>query len=308
MALTNVFISYKRGGGEEELAKRLERYLDDQKVKVWRDKNNIRVGSHWPKAVAQAIKNCAECVVILSPESLDSKMVEVEWHRALKLNKRVIPLVYEECEIPLPLDDPLQRVVYSNDDRTFRELMDLTPPPESWIDKIRRFFRQTRIGGLAAIFAIALASALFWFLAPSQTSLTVSGVTPGPRPAIVVHATNRGGRPSTADADWALEFPDLPIKQQNLRFAKGTARAIRGHDVTELQLTASGLEPIVSANGSYLDGETAVQRLTGHEAVLHYQVAESSGEVIVGTTQFHAETIREFIRRMLPAPYPGASP
>ncbi len=75
-------------------------------VSVWLDKDEIRPGNLFGKALEQALDNCLAVALIVSPEATTSGWVEEEYYRALSLAKnkpafvQIIPVVLREAELP----------------------------------------------------------------------------------------------------------------------------------------------------------------------------------------------------------------
>lgn len=95
------FISYART--DSEFALRLAHDLRAANVDVWLDQLDIRAGDTWDRAIEDALEECSNLLVVLSPSSVDSRSVMDEVSFALEENKSVIPVVYRECRLPFRL-------------------------------------------------------------------------------------------------------------------------------------------------------------------------------------------------------------
>ncbi|MBK9780382.1 MAG: TIR domain-containing protein [Anaerolineales bacterium] len=58
-------------------------------------------GTRWSKEIEKAIKGSQYVVVVLSPDSVESTWVEEEILFARNLRKKIVPLLFRPCEIPL---------------------------------------------------------------------------------------------------------------------------------------------------------------------------------------------------------------
>lgn len=96
-----IFVSYARADGE--VALKLAKDLRAANVKVWMDQLDIRAGETWDIAVEDALQACTGFLVILSPNAVSSRSVMDEVSFALEKNKRVVPVLYQTCEIPFRL-------------------------------------------------------------------------------------------------------------------------------------------------------------------------------------------------------------
>jgi TIR domain-containing protein len=60
----------------------VRRDADDLKMlghKIWLDERNIKVGQSIPRAIQQGLEQCAFVIIFLSPNSVFSHWVEIEW-------------------------------------------------------------------------------------------------------------------------------------------------------------------------------------------------------------------------------------
>lgn len=106
------FFSYCRT--DSEFALRLAEDLKAAGAKVWMDQLDIEPGVPWDRAVEDALNDCPRLLVILSHVSVKSDNVRDEVSFALSKQKRVIPVLYNECEIPFRLAR-LQHVDFRSD-------------------------------------------------------------------------------------------------------------------------------------------------------------------------------------------------
>lgn len=88
---------------DSEFAIRLAEDLRAAGANVWLDQLDIEPGMPWDRAVENAVTNCASMLVILSPTSVNSDNVRDEISFALSKRKRVIPVLYRECDVPFRL-------------------------------------------------------------------------------------------------------------------------------------------------------------------------------------------------------------
>jgi photosystem II stability/assembly factor-like uncharacterized protein len=116
----SAFISYCRT--DSEFALRLAEDLKESGAAVWLDQLDIIPGERWDIAVENALDLCGCLLVILSPQAVASANVLDEVSFALRSEKRIIPVLYRECKIPLRLHR-LQHLDFSGDyDRGFKIL------------------------------------------------------------------------------------------------------------------------------------------------------------------------------------------
>src|SRR5574338_533202 len=101
MSANTLFISYSRKDSAFALA--LAREVRAAGVDIWIDQLDIQVGDLWDVSVENALTNASCVLVILSPFSISSNNVQDEIAFALDSNKRIIPVILEECSIPFRL-------------------------------------------------------------------------------------------------------------------------------------------------------------------------------------------------------------
>ncbi len=111
------FVSYARE--DSSVALRLAADLKQAGANVWLDQLDIRPGRQWDREVEQALNVCQELLVILSPAAIASANVIDEVYYALDAGKNVIPLLIQDCQIPLRL----HRVQYVDFRSNYREAL-----------------------------------------------------------------------------------------------------------------------------------------------------------------------------------------
>ncbi len=97
--MTQVFISYSR----KDLAfvERLAKDLQAAGLEVWYDLSGLDGGARWGQEIQNSIEASQIFVVVLSPNSVASEWVEKEFMYANSLKKRIIPLLYQPCKVPM---------------------------------------------------------------------------------------------------------------------------------------------------------------------------------------------------------------
>ncbi len=101
--MTQVFISYSRK--DSEFVERLAGDLRLAGLVIWYDLSGLDGGTRWGTEIQSAIENSQFFLVVISPNSLDSKWVQREFLFAESCNLKVIPLQYLPCRLPMWLLD-----------------------------------------------------------------------------------------------------------------------------------------------------------------------------------------------------------
>jgi hypothetical protein len=96
-----VFVSYARS--DSQFALKLARDLREAGANLWVDQFNIPLGARWDRSVEAALNACPSFLVIISPSAVDSENVMDELSFALSKNKKIVPVLYQNCAIPFRL-------------------------------------------------------------------------------------------------------------------------------------------------------------------------------------------------------------
>ncbi len=129
-----VFMSYSRK--DADFVARIERDLNTLGYDVWVDTDDILAGGQdrWRRSIVAAIRESEVMVLVLSPNSTHSENVERELSVAADNGKRVIPVIYQECELPDGFQYDLagvQHIDFTNADYKdgVRQLSEYLGPP-----------------------------------------------------------------------------------------------------------------------------------------------------------------------------------
>src|SRR5512138_2144422 len=116
-----VFISYSRK--DKVFVQKLNDALDNSGVQVWVDWEGIELASDWMATITNAIQGTDAFLFVISPDSLNSKVCADELGLGLKLNKKLIPVLYREPEKGMTMHEKLAATnwVYLRQDDNFDE-------------------------------------------------------------------------------------------------------------------------------------------------------------------------------------------
>lgn len=107
--MVNIFLSYAHADGSGA-AVLLRQELTQMGFTVWRDNEALRGGRAWKDQLRAAQRGVDVLLALLTPGYVASSTCTWEWETALTLDKRVIPLLIEPCDIP----EELARLQYHN--------------------------------------------------------------------------------------------------------------------------------------------------------------------------------------------------
>jgi len=95
------FISYS--SINQEFATKFVKGLRAGGHPVWFDLLDMPAGSRRDDEVEKALRECSVFVIILTPASMASENVKDEIGYAIDHGKRILPVLLEECDVPLSL-------------------------------------------------------------------------------------------------------------------------------------------------------------------------------------------------------------
>jgi hypothetical protein len=123
----DIFLSYK--SEDSEWVERLKNDLQKRGVYVWLDKDQIRPGDIFAKALGKGLATSRTVGLVVTPASVSSGWVEEEYYRALSLTKKtglqLIPILLKDAEM-LEFSESRQCV-------DFRNAVDIEPMVERLI-------------------------------------------------------------------------------------------------------------------------------------------------------------------------------
>lgn len=117
--MSQIFISYSRK--DADFANDLAMRLRHRNFRVWMDKTDIKSGSNWQEVIKQSIHTSDVLLVILSPDSVVSEWVDIEYQTALDAGITVIPYVYRDVELPARLKN--KNAIFYSDEAAFNKLI-----------------------------------------------------------------------------------------------------------------------------------------------------------------------------------------
>ncbi len=94
-----IFLSYSHKN--KDFAEKVANDLEKVGHEVWWDITDIEGGDRWAKEIQEGITQSEIFVIIVSPDAIISEWVEKEFIFASNKNMKIIPLLYEECELPV---------------------------------------------------------------------------------------------------------------------------------------------------------------------------------------------------------------
>ncbi|HAV76227.1 MAG TPA: hypothetical protein DCX53_02625 [Anaerolineae bacterium] len=142
----SVFISYSRK--DKPFVKKLNDALDNAGVHAWVDWEGIELASDWMATITSAIQGTDAFLFVISPDSLKSKVCMEELEQCIKLNKKLIPILYRDPTKTSKMHEKLGATnwVYlrKNDsfDETIPKLIDAINTDLEWVSRHTQLLNQ----------------------------------------------------------------------------------------------------------------------------------------------------------------------
>lgn len=96
-----IFVSHSHK--DDIFVDELQERLQALGYETWIDHVHIPGGKHWDDVVEQMLTECDTMIVVLSQASVESLEVKTEWSEFKDQGKSIIPVIVEDCKIPLRL-------------------------------------------------------------------------------------------------------------------------------------------------------------------------------------------------------------
>jgi hypothetical protein len=122
------FVSYSRK--DKDFVGKLVSDLERQSIALWVDRGQIEGGESWTREIEEGIEGAKGMILILSPDSVASEIVNKEISAIHPTGKPIIPVLLEACDRPLLVND-LHYIDFARDYReSFLELLHRLDPTQ----------------------------------------------------------------------------------------------------------------------------------------------------------------------------------
>ena len=186
------FFSYSRE--DSEFVLRLAKDLRAAGVNIWLDLLDIGPGERWDSAVQTALSSSFQHVLVLSPAAVRSENVMDEISYALDNGKRIIPVLYRDCNTPYRLRRFQHIDCRTSYDGGFQDLLKTLKGGELPVPKKSGLKKRWAVACGAGVLLVAGA---IWFMGyhgsrsranetkPTDPTRTVQ--QPGPAPTLPIY-------------------------------------------------------------------------------------------------------------------------
>src|SRR5215471_4148510 len=97
----SIFISYSHA--DSAFVDQLEADLRKLGFETWVDRQRLAGGQRWRRELQEAVEQAQVLLIVLSPDAIASRSVQIEFDYALELSKLLIPVYYRQCNVPMEL-------------------------------------------------------------------------------------------------------------------------------------------------------------------------------------------------------------
>jgi TIR domain-containing protein len=116
----SIFLSYS--SKDREFAIWLRGEFKKDNYSFWRDGDSIEAGSEWMDQLRKALEACHIMVLLLSPDSINSKYVTLEVEEFQTRRRRIFPVKVRPCDVPEYLSKLQVVDATENRDKAYRRL------------------------------------------------------------------------------------------------------------------------------------------------------------------------------------------
>lgn len=99
MSSNSIFVSYSRK--DLDFALDLTKKLQELGANIWIDQFGIQIGENWDNSIEDALEGALTLLLIISKTSSTSQNVQDEVSLAMNSEKKIVPILIEECELPM---------------------------------------------------------------------------------------------------------------------------------------------------------------------------------------------------------------
>ena len=121
MSTETIFVSYS--SKDRPFALGLVKELQKLGADVWIDQLGIKLGENWDNAIEEALEKSETFMLILSPTSVESPNVQDEVSIAINTKKKMVPILIEECKLPMRWQRRQYADLANNPDKAIHDIL-----------------------------------------------------------------------------------------------------------------------------------------------------------------------------------------
>jgi hypothetical protein len=121
MSTETIFVSYS--SKDRPFALGLVKELQKLGANLWIDQLGIKLGENWDNAIEEALDKSETLMLILSSKSVDSPNVQDEVSIAINSEKKLVPILIEECKLPMRWQRRQYADLANNPDKAIHDIL-----------------------------------------------------------------------------------------------------------------------------------------------------------------------------------------
>jgi len=121
MSSESIFVSYS--SKDRTFAVSFTEELKKLGANVWIDQLGIGLGENWDNAIEEALEKSDTVMLILSPTSVESPNVQDEVSIAINTDKKFVPILIKECDLPMRWQRRQYADLLNNPDKAIGDIL-----------------------------------------------------------------------------------------------------------------------------------------------------------------------------------------
>ncbi|OUR92410.1 hypothetical protein A9Q87_08025 [Flavobacteriales bacterium 34_180_T64] len=122
MDIESIFVSYS--SKDRPFALGLTKELQNLGANVWIDQLGIKLGQNWDNAIDDALESADTVILIISPTAVSSQNVQDEVSIAINENKKFVPIMIKECDLPMRWQRRQYADLINNPDKAIGDILE----------------------------------------------------------------------------------------------------------------------------------------------------------------------------------------
>ncbi|MEH6535472.1 MAG: toll/interleukin-1 receptor domain-containing protein [Psychroserpens sp.] len=122
MNIESIFVSYS--SKDRPFALGLTKELQSLGANVWIDQLGIKLGQNWDNAIDDALESADTVILIISPTAVSSQNVQDEVSIAINENKKFVPIMIKECDLPMRWQRRQYADLINNPDKAIGDILE----------------------------------------------------------------------------------------------------------------------------------------------------------------------------------------
>jgi len=104
---------------------------------TWFDQMDIKLGQNWDDAIEEALENSNTFLLIISPTAVASRNVKDEVSIAINTDKKMVPILIKQCDLPMRWERIQYADVTTNPDKAISDVLNFLGLEEEAASKLK---------------------------------------------------------------------------------------------------------------------------------------------------------------------------